>query len=63
MRRLKSTEGLTGGRGMTEKQRLSWLLSMPSCVEVANTVQELRGKQYNQGDGLVDTRRQGAKGI
>ena len=31
MRTLKASEGLTGGRGITEQQRIIWLLSMPAC--------------------------------
>ena len=31
---LKSTGGLTRGRGMGELQRLVWFLSMPSCAAV-----------------------------
>ena len=37
MRSLKTTGGLTRGRGMTETQRLVWLLSSKACSEV-NTV-------------------------
>ena len=41
MRNLKTSGGLTRGRGMTENQRLLWLLSMPSCAEINFTMQEL----------------------
>ncbi len=34
MRSMKTSGGLTRGRGMTEQQRLIWLLSMPACAEV-----------------------------
>jgi len=30
-RTLKTSEGLTRGRGITEQQRFFWLLSMPAC--------------------------------
>ena len=34
MRSMKTSGGLTRGRGMTEKQLLTWLLAMPACAEV-----------------------------
>ena len=34
MRSMKTSGGLTRGRGMTEQQRLMWALSMPACAEV-----------------------------
>ena len=34
MRSMKTSGGLTRGRGMTEQQRVIWLLSMPACAEV-----------------------------
>ena len=40
MRRMKTSGGLTRGRGMTEQQRLIWLLSMPACAEVNKSMQE-----------------------
>ncbi|KAJ8414824.1 hypothetical protein AAFF_G00023470 [Aldrovandia affinis] len=43
MRSMKTSGGLTRGRGMTELQRLKWLLSMPACAEVNNAMQELTG--------------------
>ena len=41
MRSLKATGGLTRGRGMSETQRLVWLLSMPITAEVKNAMQQL----------------------
>ena len=35
------------GRGMTEQQRLLWLLSMPGCAQVNQALQELTGVNYN----------------
>lgn len=46
MRSVKTTGGLTRGRGMTENQRLVWLLSMPACAEVNNSMQELTETRY-----------------
>ena len=41
MRSVKSRGGLTRGRGMTEIERLVWLLSMPACAQVNNAMQTL----------------------
>ena len=50
MRNLKTSGGLTRGRGMTENQRLLWLLSMPSCAEINFTMQELTGTLYQTSE-------------
>lgn len=42
MRSLKTSGELTRGRGMTEQQRLIWLLSMPACAETNRSTQELQ---------------------
>ncbi|KAJ8377274.1 hypothetical protein AAFF_G00261830 [Aldrovandia affinis] len=54
MRSMKTSGGLTRGRGMTELQRLKWLLSMPACAEVNNAMQELTGVNHNTGDQNKD---------
>ena len=46
MRSVKTTGGLTRGKGMTEIQRLVWLLSMPSCAEINIAMQSLTGNNY-----------------
>ena len=46
MRSLKATGGLTQGRGMSETQRLVWLLSMPITAEVNNAMQQLTEVDY-----------------
>ena len=43
MRSLKTSGGLTRGRGMTEQQRTIWTLAMPKCAEINHTMQELSG--------------------
>ena len=50
MRSMKTNGGLTRGRGMTEQQRLIWLLSMPACAEVNRAMQELTGVSYDSGE-------------
>ena len=47
MRSVNSSGGLTRGRGMTEHQRLVWLLSMPVCAEINQAMQELTEVNYN----------------
>ena len=49
MRSMKTSGGLTRGRGMTEQQRLLWLLSMPACAEVNQAMQELQHWRTEQG--------------
>ena len=39
MRSMKTSGGLTKGRGMTEKQLLTWLLAMPACAGVNREMQ------------------------
>ena len=54
MRCLKTNGGLTRGRGMTENQRLLWLLSRPASAEVNQAMQELTGVNYNTGEQNKD---------
>ena len=43
MRNLKTSGGLTRGRGMTEIQRLTWVLSAPVCAEINDALDRLTG--------------------
>ena len=43
MQSLKTSGGLTRGRGITEQQRVIWTQSMPICAEVNRAMQELTG--------------------
>ena len=54
MRSMKTSVGLTRGRGMTKQQRLTWLLSMPACAEINKTMQELTGVSFNSGEQNKD---------
>ena len=38
MRSVKTTGGLTKGRGFSETQRLVWLLSTPVTAEINNAI-------------------------
>ena len=44
MRSLKTTGGLTRGSGMTEQQRVTWLLSTPACAQTSCAMQDLVGR-------------------
>jgi hypothetical protein len=46
---IKSVFGLTRGRGFEKSTRLVWLLSMPACGEVHNTMQDVTNL-CSQGD-------------
>ena len=50
-----------GGRGMTETQRLVWLMSHPVCAGVNNAMQQLACVPYNTIEQHTDftTARQG----
>ncbi|VDI45288.1 Hypothetical predicted protein [Mytilus galloprovincialis] len=50
MRSLKTTGGMTRGRGMSEGQRAQWILSMPDCAEMNNALQEFTGVNYGTSD-------------
>ena len=50
MRSIKSSGGLTRGRGLGVAQRTLWLLSMPACCEVNEAMQTLTGTHYESSD-------------
>ncbi len=54
MRSMKTSGGLTRGRGMTEQQRLIWLLSMPACAEINRVMLELTGVSYSTSEQNKD---------
>ena len=54
MRSVKRQGGLTRGRGMSDSQRLVWLLSMPSCAQVNISMQTLTGVHYETSDQHKD---------
>jgi hypothetical protein len=54
MRSLKTTGGLTRGRGMTETQRLVWCLSRPVCAEVNDAMQQLTSVLYSTSEQHKD---------
>jgi hypothetical protein len=50
MRSVKSSGGLTRGRGIGEAQRAQWILSMPACADYNSAMQELTGVGYFTSD-------------
>ena len=54
MRSMKTRGGLTRGRGMTETQRLVWLMAHPVCAEVNNVMQQRTSVQYNTSEQHKD---------
>ena len=54
MRNVKTHGGLTRGRGMTETQRLLWVLSMPGCADMNESMQKLTGVSFETSDQHKD---------
>ena len=50
MKSIKTHGGLTRGKGMTENQRLVWVLSMPVCANINETMQKFSGVSYETSD-------------
>lgn len=48
---IKSTGGLTHGRGFDESTRLIFLLSRPICAEVSQSIFDIAGLSLSTGDG------------
>lgn len=54
MRSIKTHGGLTRGKGMTETQRLVWVLSMPACANINEAMQKLSGISFETSDQHKD---------
>ena len=50
MRSLKTTGGLTRGRGMTETHRLVWCLARHACAEVNSAMKQLASVTYETSE-------------
>ena len=55
MKSIKSTGGLTRGHGMSESQRTQWLLSMPACTDINNSMQKFTTVDYHTSDQHVES--------
>ena len=54
MQSIKSSGGLTRGRGITESTRQLWLGSMHRCADICNVMGELTGVYPNTSEQHVD---------
>ena len=54
IRSMKMSGGLTRGRGMTEQQRLIWLLSSPVCAEMNHAMLDFTGVSYSTSEQNMD---------
>ena len=54
MRSIKTHEEITIGKGVTENQRLVWVLSMPVCASINETRQTFSGVSYETSDQHKD---------
>ena len=54
MRSIKSSCGLTRGRGITESTRQLWLRSINRCSDIHNAMGELTGAYRNTSEQHVD---------
>ncbi|CAG2250738.1 unnamed protein product [Mytilus edulis] len=50
MRSVKTSGGMTRGKGMTEVQRAKWLLSMPACSSINSAMQTVENLQYTTSE-------------
>ncbi|CAG2217708.1 unnamed protein product [Mytilus edulis] len=50
MRCIKTTGGLTRGRGMTDAQRSLWILSMPQCIQMNEALQQVTGVNFETSE-------------
>jgi hypothetical protein len=55
MRFLKSTGGVTRGRGMSETQMAVWLMSLPANAEINNAMQQFTGTTFYTSNQHKDT--------
>ena len=55
MRSIKTSGGLTRGRGMSEQQRAIWLLSTPSCGEINSAMQQITDVSYECSEQHKET--------
>ena len=55
MQSMKTSGGLTRGRGMGKVQRTIWLLLSPACTAVIEAIQNLTGIRYESSDQHKET--------
>ena len=47
MRSVKTTGGMTRGKGLSDSRRSQWFLSLPACVEINNAMQSIWGREFH----------------
>ena len=50
LRSVKTTGGMTRGKGMSEQQRAQWVLSMPACSSINLAMQKVENLHYETSD-------------
>ena len=61
MRSVKTTCGLTHGRGMTEIQRTEWILSTTTTAAVRKAMEEFSGVRYESSEQHVDQHKESSQ--
>ena len=61
MRSVKTTGGLTHGRGMTDLQRTKWVLSTTTTAAVRKKMEEFSGVRYEGGEQHIDQHKEISK--
>lgn len=56
MRSMKSSGGLTGGRGISPSTIATWIKSMPACSRIVEAVEAFAGVETNTSDQHVELR-------
>ena len=56
MRTMKTSGGLTRGRGFNEKSLARWIGSMPSCIEVSQDIEQYCDVRTVTSDQHVEMR-------
>lgn len=54
MRSVKTLIGLTRGKGMSETQQLVWVLSMPVCANVSESIRRFSSISYEASEQHMD---------
>jgi len=56
MRSIKTHGGMTRGKGMSETQWLTWVLSKPACANINEAMQKFSGASFEHLKSVISTR-------
>ncbi|GBO13778.1 hypothetical protein AVEN_34892-1 [Araneus ventricosus] len=56
MRSMKSSGGLTGGRGVSDSVLAIWVGGSPTAVTICSSIEEFAGKVFSSGEQHIDFR-------